>query len=85
MRPYAVYLHERILVHTPKRGRQRELIMQFVRELGSAPFRNGDFQDLDDAGHELEIKIIGNYAITYWADHAAREVKVINVQSADKG
>jgi hypothetical protein len=36
----------------------------------------------DDVGRSLEVKIVGPYAITYWADHAVKEIKVINVEPA---
>ena len=83
MRPYAVYLHESVLQMTPRSRARRDRIMKFIRELANDPFRRGDFQDKDDVGNEIQVKIIGDHAVSYWADHAVREVKVINVQSAD--
>jgi hypothetical protein len=84
MRPYAVYLHERVLVQTPRSGTARERIMTFVRQLANDPHRQGDYRTRDEVGHDLEVTIVGNYAVTFWTDHAVCEVKVLNVQPADK-
>jgi hypothetical protein len=84
MDSYAVYLHERIHSRRPLSGRKRDKVMRFVRELADDPFRRGDYQDKDSAGHELQVKIVGGEAITYWADHAVKEIKIINIQPADR-
>jgi hypothetical protein len=84
MRPYAVYLHSSVLAQTPRSGTKRTRVMQFIHSLSEDPFHSGDFQDRDEAGHEIEVKIVGDHAVSYWADHAVREIKVINIQPADK-
>ena len=84
MRPYSVFLHEDILFQIPRSGRNRGLIMGFVRSLADNPFEVGDYQGRDDVGHELQMKIIGDYAVTFLVDHAAREVKILKIQSADR-
>jgi hypothetical protein len=83
MRPYAVYLHESVLQSTPRSGSRRDRIMKFIRQLGENPFQRGDYQDKDEAGNEIQVKIISDYAISYWPDHAVREIKIVNVQPAD--
>jgi hypothetical protein len=32
----------------------------------------------------VQIKIIGDYALTYWADHPVKEVKVTKIELADR-
>ncbi|MFK5921022.1 MAG: hypothetical protein QM496_02495 [Verrucomicrobiota bacterium] len=85
MSPYAVYVHEKVLIEALPSGNTHKLVLQFIRDLADDPFQKGDFQDRDEAGHELEIKVVGSLAITYWVDLAVREVKVINLQGADEG
>ena len=45
---YSVYLLLELLEFVPSRGKQRSLIMSFVRLLGENPDTLGDFTDQDD-------------------------------------
>ena len=58
--------------------------MDFIRRLSSDPFQHGDYADTDPAGHPTLVKLIDRYAVTFFVDHAAREVKVLNIQPADE-
>jgi mRNA-degrading endonuclease RelE of RelBE toxin-antitoxin system len=69
---------------TPKRGPQRKLIMDFIRELRDRPRTAGDYVDKDPSLRLRQIKIIGDYAITYWLDDPARSVMVVDVRPADQ-
>ena len=81
---YAVYLHLELLDIVPARGRQREKIFKFIRSLAENPFTEGDFTDQDASLRRQQIKIIGDFAITYRADHPAKTVMIIDVSLADK-
>ena len=83
MAAYAVYLHLDLLAIVPSRGDQRRLIMDFVRYLGEHPFAVGDYVDQDETLRTRQIKIIGRYAVTYWADHAVKAVMIVGVRLAD--
>ncbi len=65
------------------RGVQKTRISRFIDALTVNPFLAGDFSENDDAQRQIEIKVIGRYAITYWADHAVSEVKIIDIRMAD--
>lgn len=80
---YQVYIHESALSSAPKAGGDRRQVMDFVRWLGEHPFAMGDYSDTDSAGRRREVMIIGRHAITFWEDHAVKEVKVTNIQVAD--
>jgi hypothetical protein len=58
--------------------------MSFIRSLAENPRLPGDFTDRDDSLRTRQIKIIGRYAITYWADDPAKAVMVVGVQPADR-
>lgn len=58
--------------------------MRFVRSRADNPFTTGDFTEKDDAGRTVPIKVVGRFAITFWADHAVSEVKVTHIKPADK-
>ena len=36
-----------------------------------------------EAGHEIQVMVVGDHAVSHWADHAVCEIKVINIQPAD--
>jgi hypothetical protein len=84
MGDYAVYLHERVLARAPRSGAAREKLMKFIHHVAADPHRKGDYRTRDEVGHELEVAIVGSYAVTYWADHAVKEVKIINLMPADE-
>jgi hypothetical protein len=84
MEPYKVYLHLDLLDTFPKRGRQRALIMRFIRSLAANPFALGDFTDQDATLRTRQIKIVGEYAVTYWVDDPVKTVMVVDVRPADK-
>jgi hypothetical protein len=84
MEPYAVYLHLDLLEVVPPTGEQRRLIMRFVRSLATNPYAPGDFTDQDEGQRTRQVKIIGHYAVTYWADHPVKAVMVVGVRLADR-
>ena len=81
---YEVYLHFELVEAVPKRGRQRERVLQFIRTLANDPFQSGDFTDKDKSSQPRQIKIIGDYAVTLWADHAVKAVMVVDIHLADR-
>jgi hypothetical protein len=84
MRPYAVYVHLDLVEIVPRRGDQRRLIMQFIRSLSERPDTPGDFTDRDDTLRVRQVKVVGDFAITYWVDEPVRAVMVVGVQRADR-
>lgn len=84
MRPYAIYINEAALASPPRSSVQREKIMRFVRSLATDHNSPGDFSEKDEASRTVQVKIIGSYAITFWVDHAALEVKITHIKSADQ-
>ena len=84
MEAYDVYLHVDLLEVVPGRGEQRRRIMSFVRSLAESPYTSGDFTDRDETQRTRQIKIIGDYAITYWVDDPVRAVLVVSVRLADR-
>ena len=83
MEPYSVYLHIDLLEVVPVRGGQRKQIMDFVRSLAQDPHALGDYTDLDETHRTRQIKIIGRYAVTYWADDPVKSVMIVDVRPAD--
>ena len=83
MDPYRVLVCIEILqIQQPSR-QERDLILRFLESLESRPSRKGDYEEMDAVGRPVQIKVIGKYALTYWADHAVKEVKVTRIELAD--
>lgn len=83
MQDHEVYMHLDLLEAVPRSGLQRKAIMEFIRSLRSRPFTRGDFTDMDSAHRERQIKIVGDYAITYWLDAPVKIVMVVDINPAD--
>jgi hypothetical protein len=79
-----VYLNIDLLESVPRSGRQRQEIMKFVYSLPDRPRTKGDYTDKDASLQTRQIKIIGDYAITYWPDDAVKSVMVVDVRPADR-
>lgn len=84
MEPYQVYLNIDLLEAVPKSGSQRKQIMKFIYSLRDRPRTVGDYSDKDASLQIRQIKIIGDYAITYWLDDAVRSVMVVDIRPADR-
>ena len=84
MQAYAVFINEQALAAAPRSGIPRERVMKFIRSLAGNPNTAGDFTEKDNAGRIVQVKVVGRYAITFWADHAVSEIKVTHIKSADK-
>lgn len=81
---YSVFVHLDLFEVVPKRGLQRQRVMEFVRSLSNNPFTLGDFTDKDNALHTRQIKVVGDFAITYWVDDPVKTVMIVDIRSADK-
>ena len=84
MEPYQVYLNIDLLEAVPKSVPQRQQIMKFIYSLRDRPRTEGDYSDKDASLQIRQIKIIGDYAITYWLDDAVKSVMVVDVRRADR-
>ncbi len=80
---HEVYMHLGLLDSVPKSGIQRRKIMEFICSLRERPETRGDFTDKDASLRERQVKIVGDYAITFWLDAPVRIVMVVDVRPAD--
>lgn len=85
MNSYKVFLRlEAMDALRSVKGIQRGRISQFIDSLSRDPTQIGDYSELDEAQRHIEVKIVGQFAITYWSDHAVREVKGMDIHRADR-
>ena len=52
-------------------------------ELKGSPFRKGDLQEQDARGRANEILVAGDWLVTFWVDHAVREIRIVRLESAE--
>ena len=80
---YEVFVHADLLQGVvPRSGLQRRLIFEFLESLKRQPDQPGDFVEKDATLRELQIKIVGKYAITYWVDSPVRKLLVFDIYFA---
>ncbi len=60
------------------KSRQRRLI-KLINTLADYPFQLGDYQTTDSVGRPIENLRIEGYMIIYWADHAVKELRILDL------
>ena len=84
MRPYKVLITHKVLSLPRPSVQNRNRMLSFLDSLCADPFQKGDYEERDETDRPVQIKVIGKYALTFWADHAVREVKVVRIGGADR-
>lgn len=77
-------MHLTLMDSVPKSGSQRQRIMDFIRSLRERPDTPGDFVSKDTSLRERQVKVVGDYAVTYWVDAPVKAVMVVDVRLADR-
>lgn len=72
-------------VLTAINGAQRRQLVELLEQLGSDPFRKGDFQQRDQTGRINEVTLIGDWLVTFWSDHATAEIRVVALERPEDG
>jgi len=65
-------------------SKTRKALRNAISAIGGDPLAMADASDFDDTGRQLQITIIGDFALTYWIDDADRHVKILDVHAADR-
>ena len=83
MAPYTLVLHEEAArrLAIASRAEQKQLAV-IIDDLKGSPFRQGDLQEPDAQQRVNEILLLGNWLVTFWVDHAAREVRIVRLESS---
>jgi hypothetical protein len=58
---------------------RRRTILKALDALASDPSRRGSAECVDDQGRKNQILVLPGVAITYWADHAACEMRIVDL------
>jgi len=83
MPPYRVFIAADVvaMLRTIRSG-EKHLIARLFEQLADNPFRTGDFVERDEVGRPIQVVLIGRFAVYYWANHADREVKILDLRKA---
>ena len=84
MDAYALVLDETaaMTLATVSRPQQRRLGV-ILDSLKAVPLRPGDFQQRDATGRLHEVALIDDWLVTYWSDHAVRELRIVNLEQVE--
>ena len=58
---------------------KRRKIIDFSDTIAAHPFSLGDFQSTDEAGHIIENILVDEFILSYWVDHAVKEVRITEI------
>jgi hypothetical protein len=82
--PYALVLHEDVARRLVIASRtEQKQVVAILDELKKSPFRKGDLQERDAHGRDNEILIAGDWLVTFWVDHAVREIRIVRLESVE--
>lgn len=62
-------------------GRHR--FESFLDSLAKNPYQTGDFIDTDESGRPYDVKLMDDLVVTYWVDHLAKEVRIVDLELVD--
>ena len=60
--------------------RLRQEILAELERLSREPFREPDLEETGPFGRKYAIRVRERFILTYWVDHAVKEVRVIRVE-----
>ena len=80
---YNLFLIDEVSFSINKTGKYKSKIISFLKELKNNPFLESHLQEKDTHGNIFDVVIIGKYAIYYFVDHAAKEIKILDLVSPD--
>jgi len=63
-------------------ARQRERFIKIFRSLANEPYQAGEYIFRDSAGREIQKKQFVEWWVSYWPDHAVKELRIVGVQKA---
>jgi hypothetical protein len=59
--------------------RQRKLI-ELLHQLAKNPSQIGDYSERDNTGREVQFIAAKDLVITFWADDAVREFRIVDIE-----
>ena len=63
--------------------RERKALLDFFDRLAKLPATTTEWALVDETGRTNYQTAVGRILVTYWADHAAREVRIVRLDRVD--
>ena len=63
--------------------RQRAKLLRALNSLTRRPNQAGDYQEAGTSGRIYEVKLVDDLLLTWWTDHAAKEVRVVRIEPVE--
>lgn len=82
--PYRLFVSREFIASLEGyRRADRQRVWRWLDTVVDRPHQEGDFTERDGIGRRLEVTVIGRLCVTWWADHAVKEIKVLEIGLAD--
>ena len=79
--PYDVAIAiSKMAVFNAARKRERKALLDFFDRLAADPFQESDWTIEDSTGRTHYRALVGRHLVTWWADHAVREVRIAKLE-----
>lgn len=59
---------------------RRRMIEDFLHRLARQPALRGDFEAPGEDDRVHQVKIVGDWIVSYWVDHPVREIRVTSLE-----
>ena len=63
--------------------RRREQLLRAFERLARYPQLGGDYQEFGASGRTYEVKLVDDMIVTWWVDHAEREVRIVRIERVE--
>lgn len=60
-------------------------IERVLEQLAGEPFARPDLEEAGESGRRYALRVFGDAIVTFWVDHAAKEVKVVRIEFVETG
>jgi len=68
-------------IYSLRKAKQRKLI-DLIYRMAAVPSQIGDYESIDDTGRVIQHIKIGDLIISFWADHAVKEFRIVDIEEA---
>jgi hypothetical protein len=83
MKNYAPVFNESAMLALLKESaRERRRLLDFVDRLAGELERGADFHETSQLGQVFYVAYHDDWLVTYWPDHAVKELRVVEVERA---
>ena len=64
-------------------AKRREKLLRICDHLARYPKQEGDFHESGTSGRIYEVTLHDDLLVTWWVDHAVREVRIVRIEFVD--